>query len=132
MLLCGSLVALCLWGITLSQQAVLFLAALVSAAFGLLGVVYDYLNRRKLREAKRWSELLRTGGAPNFDDFYKEWKARGLPWPLTSRAEHDERVKIHAMIDDLERKSDSWPLVFTGIATAFAFFAAVLAYLLIP
>lgn len=75
--------------------------------------------------------MLRAGGAPDFDDFYKEWKAKGLG-PVTSQAVHDQRAKTHALIDDLERKNDRWPLVFTGIATAFAFFAAVLAYLLIP
>jgi hypothetical protein len=115
-----------------SQQVVLFFAALLSAALSLFGVVYDYLIRRKLREAKRWRNLLRTGGAPDFDGFYKEWKARGLYWPLSSRAVHDEKVKTDKMIEDLERKSDSCPLIITGLAAAFAIFAAALAYLLIP
>ena len=114
-----------------SRQVVLFFAALLSAALSLSGVVYDYLIRRKLREAKRWRNLLRTGGAPDFDGFYKEWKARGLPWPFSHKDMHDEEVKTHALIDDLERKNDRWPLVFTGVATAFAFFAAVVTYLII-
>ena len=108
------------------------MAALLSAVLGLLGVVYDYLILRKLRDAKRWRNLLRTGGYPSFDDFYNESKARGLSWPLTSRAMHDEEAKTDSIIEDLERKSDSRPLILTGIAAALAIFAAVLAYLLIP
>lgn len=94
--------------------------------------MYDYSIRGKLRDAKQWRNLLRTGGYPNFDDFYREWKARGLPWPLSYQAMHDEKVKTGNIIEDLERKSDSRPLILTGIAAAFAIFAAILAYLLIP
>jgi hypothetical protein len=126
------LVALCLTGVMVSRQTVLFLAVLLSAVLGLVGVMYDYCLRGKLREARRWRELLRYKGHPNFDDFDREWKARGLPWPRSSQAWDDEAVKTDSIIEALERKSDSQPLIFTGIAAAFAIFAAVLAYLLIP
>ena len=88
------------------------------------------MNRRKLREVKRWRELLRAGGAPDFDDFYKEWKARELP-PLTSRAMHDERAKTRAMIDDLEWKNDVWPPILTSVAAILTILSLVLAYLFI-
>ena len=90
-----------------------------------------FLNRRKLRKEKRWADSLKLYGAPDLKDFDKEWRARGLPWPIKTQTRDDEFVKTNKIIDDLERKNDLWQSILTWIAAIFTILVGVLVYLFI-
>lgn len=88
------------------------------------------MNRRKYREAREWLDRLKSGGYPDIDGFYAEWKAKGLP-PINSVEYHTQLTKTRKMVDDLERKNDKWPPIFTMIAAFLTIVGLVLAYLFI-
>ena len=99
-----------------------------SILFAFLSGECSLLNQLKLRKWKRWRVLLERGGGPDYDAFYKEWRERGLPWPLTSKAVHDEKRNASAMIDEIERKNIRYLSILIPLTTAFALLAAVVKY----
>jgi hypothetical protein len=125
---------MCFPSVVIPWQALVFLAALLSALFGVSSVVYPVLRWNRYKRAKRWRDLLAGGSTAyyepaDFDELNKEWNARKLG-DRTHAKMHEQYLEACNSVAKIEFRMILVPAVLTAIGACFAISAAVLVALL--